>query len=77
VQGPLRSEDVRKFIARISDFREWRPREARPQLWGALAYLTAKGNAAREAEEAGFYCIKAVSGTARLVNSEGFEPRAF
>ncbi len=76
-KATLRAADVRKFTERMSDFRVWRSDYARPKIWGALAYLTAKGNAAREAEEAGFYCIKAVSGSARLVNSEGFEPRAF
>ncbi len=76
-KATLRAADVRKFTERMSDFRVWRSDYARPKIRGALAYLTAKGNAAREAEEAGFYCIKAVSGSARLVNSEGFEPRAF
>jgi len=76
-KATLRAADVRKFTERMSDFRVWRSDYARPEIWGALAYLTAKGNAAREAEEAGFYCIKAVSGSARLVNTEGFEPRAF
>ena len=76
VKTTLRVSDVAKFTERMGDFREWRPDHARPQVWGALAYLTTKGNAAH-AEDAGFYLIRAVSGSARLVNSEGFEPRRF
>ena len=77
VKTTLRVADVKVFLERIGDFRKWRWDDARPRVWGALAYLSAEGNAARAAEEAGFYLIQAVSGSARLVNSEGFEPRVF
>lgn len=73
----LRLADVARFTERIRDFREWRSDDARERVWGALAYLAVEGNAARAAEKAGFYLIRAVSGSARLVNSEGFEPRLF
>ena len=77
VKATLRASDVQRFTGRMRDFREWRPDYARPRVRGALAYLTAQGKAVRRAEAAGFYLIEAVSGTARLVNSEGFEPRIF
>lgn len=77
VKTTLRVADVKVFTERIGDFRKWRWDDARPRVWGALAYLTTKGNAAQAAEEAGFYLIQAVSGSSRLVNSEGFEPRVF
>lgn len=77
VKTTLRVADVKVFLERIGDFRKWRWDDARPQVWGALACLSAEGNAARAAEEAGFYLIQAVSGSARLVNSEGFAPRVF
>lgn len=77
VKTTLRSADVTKFLDRIGDFREWRPDDARPRVFGALAYLTSEGAARAEAEAAGFYLIQAVSGSARIVNSKGFEPRRF
>ena len=77
VKTTLRVSDVERFTARIRDFREWRPDHARPRVWGALAYLTTKGNASHATEDAGFYLIDAVSGSARLVNSDGFDPRVF
>ena len=77
VKTTLRASDVERFTGRIRDFREWRPDHARPRVRGALAYLTAKGNSEQAAEAAGFYLIRAVSGSARLVNSEGFQPRVF
>ena len=77
VKTTLRLADVAQFTERIGDFRRWREDDARERVWGALAYLGVEGNAARAAEEAGFYLIRAVSGSARLVNSEGFTPRRF
>ena len=77
VKTTLRRADVAQFTERIGDFRTWREDDARERVWGALAYLAVEGNAARAAEEAGFYLIRAVSGSARLVNSKGFEPRRF
>ena len=77
VKTTLRTADVARFTERIGNFREWRWDDARERVWGALAYLSPEGNAAQAAEDAGFYLIRAVSGSARLVNSEGFTPRVF
>ena len=77
VKTTLREADVKRFVSRLGDFREWRPDYARPRMFGALGYLTAKGNAARVAEAAGFYLIRAVGSSASIVNSEGFEPRLY
>ena len=77
VKTTLRTADVARFTERIGSFREWRWDDARERVWGALAYLTSEGDAAQTAEDAGFYLIRAVSGTARLVNSEEFKPRIF
>ena len=77
VKTTLRVRDVPRFIARIGDFREWRPDHARPRVWGAFAYLSASAAAVRAAEAAGLYVVRVVSTTAGLVNSEGFEPRVF
>ena len=77
VKTTLREADVKRFVSRLGDFREWRPDYARPRMFGALGYLTAKGNAARVAEAAGFYLIRVVGSSASIVNSEGFEPRLY
>ena len=77
VKATLREADVVRFGERIADFREWRPDDARSRIWGALAYLTQDARAAPAAEEAGFYLVEAVSGSARLANSRGFKPRSF
>ena len=77
VKTTLRARDVTKFVSRLGDFREWRPDYARPRMYGALGYLTAKGDATRAAEAAGFYLIRAVGSNASIVNSGGFEPRPY
>lgn len=77
VKTTLRPSDVQRFTERIADFRRWRPFEARERVWGALAYLSAEGEALRAAEAAGFYLVRAVGGSARLANSKAFQPRSF
>ncbi len=70
--------DVSHFVSRLGDFRKWRPEcYARPRLYGAISYLTAKDDAIRMAEKAGFYLIQAAGYNASIVNSEGFKPRLF
>jgi hypothetical protein len=77
VKTTLRVSDVQRFTERIADFRRWRPFEARDRVWGALAYLSADGEAVPAAEAAGFYLVRAVGGNARLANSSAFQPRSF
>ena len=77
VKATLRQSDVKQFLSRIGEFREWRPCDARERVWGALAYLSTNDNTIREAEAAGFYLVRVVGENARLVNSEGFQPRLF
>ena len=77
VKTTLRRDDIPRFGERLRDFRDWRRDYARPRVWGGLAYLTVQGEAARLAEAAGFYLIRAVGSSAKLVNSKGFEPRPF
>ena len=77
VKTTLRAKDVTKFMSRLGDFRKWRPDYARPRIYGALGYLTAKGDATRAAEASGFYLIRAVGSNASIVNSDGFEPRPY
>ena len=74
VKTTLCEADVKRVLPRLGDFREWRPDYARPRMFGAVGYLTAKGNAA---QAAGFYLIRAVGLSASIVNSEGFEPRLY
>lgn len=77
VEATLRSADVSRFTKRMDAFRRWRPDLERPRIVGALACLTTKGRAAQAAETAGFYLIRAVGGTARIVSPQGFRPRLF
>ena len=77
VKTTLRPEDVRWFLQRMGEFRQWAPRDARDSVWGALAYLTAEDGVVKMAERVGFYLIRAVGPNARVVNTEGFRPRPF
>ena len=77
VKATLERPDVTQFAKRLRDFREWRPDYALPRVLGAMACLAADRNAFRAAESAGFYVIRALDSTARIVNSEGFQPAIY
>ena len=77
VKATLETSDVTQFAKRFRDFREWRPDYALPRVLGAMACLAADRNAFRAAESAGFYVIRALDSTARIVNSEGFQPAIY
>ena len=77
VKSTLREADVPKFLEQLANFREWRPDDARPRIFGAVAYLTAEARAVDAADDAGLYRVQAVSGSARLTNRPDFRPRIF
>lgn len=77
VKSTLREADVPKFQEQLANFRQWRPDDARPRIFGAMAYLTAEARAVQAADDAGLYRVQAVSGSARLVNAPDFTPRVF
>lgn len=72
VKTTLHAADPKRFVSWLGDFREWRTDYARPRMYRALGYLTAKGNSTRAAE--GFYLILAVGSSASIVNSGGSRP---
>ena len=74
VKSTLRRADVTRFRKRLRDFRTWCPEHARPRVLGAMACLTAEETALRAAEASGFYVIRAIDATARILNAEGFRP---
>ena len=77
MQPTLCEADVKSFVSRLGDCREWRPDHARPRMFGALGYVTGRGGATGAAEAPSFYLIRAVGSTASIVTSEGFEPRLY
>ncbi len=77
VKTTLRPDDVKEFIAELSQFKTWVPSYASKTVHGAVAYLTADAAADTMAERRGLMLIRATGDSARIVNQPGFIPRAW
>ncbi len=77
VKTTLRPRDVRRFRSKLVRFKEWWPEYRDRKVYGAIAFLQASDDVAREAERRGFFVIRATGDSASIVNVEDFEPRVF
>lgn len=77
VKTTLRPEDVGRFRSKLGRFKEWWPEYHDRRVYGAMAYLQASDDVARQAEGQGFFVIRATGDSASIVNAEDFEPRVF
>ena len=77
VKTTLRLRDVRRFRSKLVRFKEWWPEYSDRKVYGAIAFLQASDDVAREAERRGFFVIRAAGDSASIVNAVDFEPRVF
>jgi len=78
VKTTLRPDDVNDFLHKLNHFREWMPRYADTErVLGAVAYIRVDSNSDKMAEKNGLFTIRATGKSAKIVNPEGFEPKAF
>ncbi len=78
VKTTLRPDDVNDFLYKLKHFREWMPEYAgKERVLGAVAYIRVDSNSDKMAERSGLFTIRATGKSARIVNPEGFEPKAF
>ncbi len=78
VKTTLRPGDVKRFLHKLNHFREWLPRFANTdRVLGAVAYLRAEAESDMMAENKGLFTIRATGKSAKIVNSESFEPKHF
>ncbi len=77
VKTTLRPEDVGRFRSKLGRFKEWWPEYRDRRVYGAMAFLQASEDVARQAEGQGFFVIRATGDSASIVNAENFEPHVF
>ena len=77
VKTTLRPNDVKRFLAKLSEFNEWFPEYRERRLYGAMAYLEADDSATRNAARMGLFVIRATGSSASIVNRPDFRPRIF
>ena len=77
VKTTLKVKDIEHFIKKLNVFTKWRPEYRDKEVYGAVAYLRADENSAKNAERQGLFVIRATGNSASIINKKGFEPKAF
>ena len=78
VKTTLRPKDVEHFLFKLKHFREWMPGFAAiDRVLGAVAYLRVNSNSDKMAEKNGLFTIRATGKSAKIVNTEDFQPQQF
>ena len=77
VKTTLRPADVKRFLAKLSEFAEWFPEYRDRRLYGAMAYLEADDSVTKHAARKGLFVIRATGSSASIVNRPDFRPRIF
>ena len=77
VKTTLNRSDVKSFIRKLEEFKNWRPEYKDKKVYGAVAYLKVKGGSKSYAEEQKLFVIRAVGSSASITNAKDFKPRSF
>ncbi len=77
VKTTLRSEDVTRFLAKLSKFTVFAREYRGKRILGAVAYLQSDSDVTKYAERKGLFVIRATGSSASILNAEDFEPRSF
>ncbi len=77
VKTTLSLKDVKIFLERIGDFKNFFPRYKTAMVYGAVAYLNSEDEAHLYAEDQGLFVIRAAGDSASIINKKDFKPRVF
>ena len=77
VKTTLKLNDVKSFIKKLECFDLWKPKYKGTKIYGSVAYLKTDQGSVRYAEKQGLFVIKAVGGSASIVNQVHFKPKVF
>ena len=75
VKTTLKPNDVKKFIAKLNQLKEWMPRYAHNRIYGAMAWLTADAGAEAMVLNRGLFSIRATGDSAQILNPPDFTLR--
>lgn len=75
VKTTLRPDEVVKFVQKMEKAKLFLPKYEHYRVYGAVAYLQEHSQAAKMAERAGLFVIKATGNSASIANAAGFRPK--
>jgi len=77
VKTTLRPKDVKAFLRKLDQFKQWLPRYANNRIYGAMAWLSADAGAEAMLAKRGLFSIRATGDSAAIQNERDFAPRAW
>ncbi len=77
VKTTLRPEDIRNFLRKLKQAKNWMPEYADKKVYGAVAFLSEDAGTAAMAEKNGLFVIRATGDSASIINPEDFVPKVW
>jgi hypothetical protein len=77
VKTTLRPDDVKDFMDKLPQIKNWMREYAGNTVYGAMAYLSAEAGAEKMAQNKGLFVIKATGDSAYLENPADFVARTY
>ncbi|ABD42790.1 conserved hypothetical protein [Methanospirillum hungatei JF-1] len=75
VKTTLRPEDIKHFLKKIKQAKNWMPEYTDKKIYGAVAFISEDAGTAALAEKNGLFVIRATGDSASIVNADDFVPK--
>ena len=75
VKTTLRPEDIKHFLKKIKQAKNWMPECTDKKIYGAVAFISEDAGTAALAEKNGLFVIRATGDSASIVNADDFVPK--
>ncbi|WP_373839571.1 hypothetical protein [Methanospirillum sp.] len=75
VKTTLTPEDIRQFLKKLAQAKDWMPEYADKIVYGAVAFISEDTGSSAMAEKNGLFVIKATGDSASVVNADNFVPK--
>lgn len=77
VKTTLRPSDIRSFVKKLKQAKNWMSEYSDKNVFGAVAFLTADAGVSSIAEKKGLFVIQVTEDSASIINSEVFVPKSW
>jgi len=75
VKTTLRPGDIRDFLKKLKQAKNWMPEYSDKKVYGAVAFLTEDSGTSSLAERKGLFVIRATGDSASIINRNDFVPK--
>jgi len=75
VKTTLTPEDIRLFLKKLAQAKDWMPEYADKIVYGAVAFISEDIGSSAMVEKNGLFVIKATGDSASVVNADNFVPK--